>query len=46
MIKVDPDYREDEIMGDEFWFSVNKITIDDNSFINNRRNGEFVNCAG
>ena len=33
-------------MGDELWFSVNKISIDDSNFINSKRTGEYVNCAG
>ena len=33
-------------MGDEFWFSINQVTIDDNSWVNARRSGTFVNCAG
>jgi hypothetical protein len=36
-IKVNPAYKEDEIMGDEFWFSINKIVIDDSNFINTKR---------
>jgi hypothetical protein len=42
-IKVDPDYKEGEIMGDELWFGLNTVEINDKNIFADYRKGEFVN---
>ena len=44
-IKVDPAYKEDEIMGDELWFGLSTVEINDNNLFAEYRSGDFVNMV-
>ena len=44
-IKVDQKYKANEVMGDEFFFGLNSVEIDDNHLVSNNRANEFVNVV-
>ena len=44
-IKVDPAYKKDEIMGDELWFGLSTVEINDNNLFPEHRHCDFVNMV-
>ena len=44
-IKVDPAYKADEVMGDELWFGLSEVVINDNNIFEDTRSTEIVNIV-
>ena len=44
-LKVDEEYKSIEIMGDELWFGLSQVEINDNNLWNEPRTMDFVNLV-